>query len=186
MKTGSRISLFAKLLGGFMSITLLLLMFSLYAVNQLRSVGGYFEKAYTEAVVPLDEWSRFQINVHDINGLLNYHIAEQDLENQERIEQDLFKLIELMGESLIKLGVDTVSEDEFARIEDELEKGIDYTELDFGGEVQARLLAVLKFHWNRIVNMSQKIIEDSKSYMKEDAACPKRKTPSIPVLLFWN
>ncbi len=167
MKKKRKMSLFVKLISGFMFIALLVMMFSLYSVNRLRSVGGYFDKAYAEAVIPLEEWFRFKLSVGDIKSLLNYHIAEQDLENQDKIETEIFEKFSHTDNLLKNLGVADLPEEEVSKFEEE-EKH--HSIADFTKESKERLLMILKLHWDEIGNLLKQVIEDSKNYMKEDAA----------------
>ena len=83
------LSLSVKLIAGFAAIAAICLALSLYSINQLGTMGGYFNKAYTNAVVPMHEWADYKLAVNDIKSQLNYHVAEMDLNNQEKIQSVL-------------------------------------------------------------------------------------------------
>lgn len=166
MTGNKKMSLFIKLISGFMGIALLLLIFSLYAVNRLGSVGGYFDKAYSEAVVPLEEWSRFKLRLGDIKSLLNYHIADQELKNQEKIEAEIFETFKKGDDLLKSLGVADAAKDDSVQVE----KWGDRPIADFEKEPNEKILPILGSNWGKIRELSGNVIEDSKSYMKEDAA----------------
>ncbi|MCP4352688.1 MAG: methyl-accepting chemotaxis protein [Desulfobacterales bacterium] len=170
MKKKRKMSLFAKLISGFMFIALLVMMFSIYSVNQLGTVGGYFDKACTEAVVPLEQWFRFKLSVGDIKSLLNYHIAEQNLENQDKIETEIFEKFRYANDLLKTLEIADLSKSEITEFEKQEKQGIDHSIADFNKEPEERLLTVLKFHWHGIENLSKQVTENSRNYMKEDAS----------------
>ncbi len=155
MKEKGKLSLFVKLMSGFMSIALLLLLFSLYSVNQLRTVGGYFDKAYTKAVVPMGQWAQFKLCVSGIKSLLNCHIAEPDMEKHQKIESELVKNFDSASEILKKLGTDAIAKDEIAKI--------GHSVTDFSKESQATIKAAIMFHWNQIADISKQVTEYSPS-----------------------
>ncbi|MCP4109824.1 MAG: methyl-accepting chemotaxis protein, partial [Desulfobacteraceae bacterium] len=170
MKEKRKLSLFVKLMSGFMSIVVLLLLFALYSVTQLGTVGGYFDKAYTEAVVPMDQWAQFKLSVAGIKGMLNCHIVESDLEKYEIIESGLAEKFESASQLLEKLGTDAVSKEEIAIIDKEKKNGANHSVTDFSKESQVRLMASIIYHWNEIGNISKQVTEYSKNFMKEDAS----------------
>lgn len=170
MAENKKISLFVKLVSGFMSIALLLLVFSLYSINRLRSVGGYFDKAYTEAVLPLEEWSVFKLRLSDIKSLLNYHLAEQSYENQENIEKEIDEKFKQGTALLEKIGIAYSAKVESGKAKEEIKKEIDHSGMDFSKESDEKIIAIIGSHWSEASELADTVINDSKNYMKEDAA----------------
>jgi len=97
------LSLSVKLIGGFCLIALVVLALSVYSINRLGVLGGYFDTAYSEAVVPLEEWAQFGTEVSAIKSMLNQHQAEFDEQPMEEIEAQLLTKFETANELLEKL-----------------------------------------------------------------------------------
>lgn len=132
-----RRSIFVKLIATNMLIAMFILMFSLYSINRLKVVGGYFDKAYHQAVLPMEKWFQFKLSVANIRNILNHHINEQDLEKQKIIEQQLTDQLKIGTQVLAKTSAD---------------------------------LKTIKPLWEKIKVLSKQTMEDSRNYMKEDAA----------------
>ncbi|QTA88421.1 methyl-accepting chemotaxis protein [Desulfonema magnum] len=179
-------SLFVKLMSGFVSITLLFLLFSLYAVTQLGAVGGYFDKAYNEAVVPMEKWAQFKIRLGDIKSLLNRHISEWNLEVQQKIESELSEKFKSADELLKKLGADMLSEDEIARIEQEHKNGEDHSIGNFREESLSKIMVLVKFHHDEFKAVSGEVIEHSKNFMKEDASAILNTGAGLEIAIFMD
>ncbi|MGE0086877.1 MAG: methyl-accepting chemotaxis protein [Desulfococcaceae bacterium] len=160
-----RLSLFAKLISTFLGISFLLAMFALYAVNRLVTLGGYFDLAYVQAVVPLEDWSLFKLRAGDIQSLLNYHIAEYDGGNIKKIEADISEKFRMADEILNRLGVPEISGEKVS----EFEKKVQDPSLDYAGESDEMIMKYLRYSWHVITELSKEIMEDSRNYMKEDA-----------------
>ena len=168
MKEKRNFSIFVKLICGFMLINLLTMAFSFYAIIQLKTLGGYFDRAYTEAVVPLNNWSQFKLTIGDIRSLLNYHIAEQDLENQAVIEKDISIKFQAGDKCLKRLGVFFSKKKNDKINKDTINTDV-LSQIDFSKKSEDKILADLNIYWNKIKKISSQIISDSNNYMKEDA-----------------
>ncbi len=164
-----RLPLSFKLIGGFIVIAMICLALSLYSVNRLGALGGYFDKAYIRAVTPLERWAQFKLGVSDIKSLLNYHVAEQDLKNQEKIETDIQRKFKSTDELLKKLEMDAVAGGGIVKSKDEVNPDGEDSAIDFSKASQEKILAAIKLQWGEIGSLSKRIVEQSKNFMKEDA-----------------
>ncbi len=81
-----KLSLYGKLMASFFTIGLVLVLLAGYSVSQLRAVGGYFDKAYNQAVLPMQEWGQLKLLLGDLHGRLLLHIADTDADNMQKLE----------------------------------------------------------------------------------------------------
>ena len=164
-----RMSLFVKLVSGFGIIALIFLILSVYAVLRLETIGIYFQTAYEDAVLPLDEWSRFRMTTSTIEKFLFQHVAVEDFEKQEQIEQRIMQAFQAMSGFLDQQGVGQLSEEDIARFRREENEGIDHSQMDFSRESRESVLGVLKFHADELQKLSEEVISLSNGYLKYDA-----------------
>jgi methyl-accepting chemotaxis protein len=162
-------TLFFRLISQFMLIAALILVLSTYSLFQLRTVGGYFEKAFTEAVVPLEEWSQLKDTLSETKGLLSYHIAEPDGSRQKEIETELARKTEQAEAVLRKLNQGGSKQQGSAGGTDAAASKA-ASNLDLKAQKLEELTAQLAAHWDRFKAISQKVVANSKNFMKEDAS----------------
>ena len=158
-------SLFVKLLAAFGSIAGVLMLLSMYSIVQVATIGGYFDTAYEEAVLPLEHWAQFKLNVGDIRNLLYNHISEEDDEKVLTIETAIERVILRTSKFLRGQGVDTGS-----KSAGRFGKGARLRNGKLSATSRDELLAALQFHWTRVTTMSDLVIFQSSNFMKEEAA----------------
>jgi len=162
-------SIFIQLIGGYAAIALILVALSLYAVNRLNAVGGYFDTAYNQAVVPLEELARFKLTVWEIKSLLNAHVAQVDAEKQRAIEAELAQTFTAAEALLKQQGLEAIPREELSRVGEELPKDASYSAGDFREASRLRLLALLQVYWDKVVRISQVAVDQSNKFMVAEA-----------------
>lgn len=157
-------SLFLKLTAGFGLIGFIFLLFALYAINGQNTMGQYFNKSHAEAVIPLEEWYQLKVLSVRIQSLLHHHIAESNAEKQKNIEDETTQTFQTIDSLLKKRGLSEESATggstpTTAKENSPAQKG------SLTAEEAAFVLQI-----KELKDLSAKIINDSKSFMKEDAA----------------
>ncbi len=163
-------SLFIKLFSGFGIVALIFLLFSLYAIMRLEIIGEYFNTAYEDSVLPLDEWNHIRFVTRNIEKLLYQHIIAEDYERQEMLEHALPEDFNVLLEFLKKRGIETLSDDERVRLEQEEANHGEHSGMDFSKESVNTVLRGLQFHIDAMMRLSQEVTTLSRDYLKEDAA----------------
>ena len=165
----NKVSLFVKLMSGLLFIAVIFLFFSAYSINRLEAIAIFFNTAYEDAVLPLDDCSRFRFTVEDVEKLLYQHVASEDYEKQNRIKNDISEDLNFILEFLRNQRVNEFSE-ALAKFRHEKGDHTDHSVIDFSKEPTEHILAALKTHVDELTKLSEKVINLSNDYMKEDAA----------------
>jgi methyl-accepting chemotaxis protein len=158
-----------KLLSGFGLIVLIFLILSGYAILRLETIMEYFHKTYADAVLPLDRWYHFQLTTGTIEKLLYQHVVAENPERQKNIEQELARAFQQFFAFLEQQGVESLPEEEMRKLQQEKAEGVDHTHVNFSQESPERVLMMLIFHADELQKLSDRVIDLSSGYLKEDA-----------------
>ena len=165
-----RSSISAKLIGAFLLIAIIQLVFCLYAIRQLGTVGGYFDTAYIEAVQPRAQWYQFELAVADAKSLLNYHVAEEDPKIQEKIEKQIAEKLAEARDLLDKRGVHEVGDALHRKFNAEDAEGGVHDKYDFAKMSPKNLFNLIRHEFENLEVITNQVIESSTNFMKGDAA----------------
>ncbi len=142
---------------------------SVYAMIQIESLGGYFDNAYSEAVIPLKKWAYFKIKTGEIKELLALHTAENDLDKILKIEKNIQNCIADVQEIADQLGIKNPARSDIRKTEREHGENINHEEQDYSGISDQDLMNTVSVHLSEILKLAGRVMEQSSAFMKEEA-----------------
>ncbi len=180
-----KLSISTKLIGTFLAIAAIQLVFCLYAIRQLDTVGGFFDQAYEDAVEPHERWAEFRLIVAQTKSLLTYHVAEEDPSVQQQIEEqideklkqgaDLLACIEDYRKEHGDTHSDATHEGSHSHPQEPTDNSydtsdLDHAAIDFDKASPDWLMATLSGHHTELIGFSEQVVRSSRDYLKEEAA----------------
>lgn len=131
-------------------------------------MGEYFNIVHDEAVIPLEEWYQLKVLSVRVQSLLQQHISESDAAKLKAIEDETTKTFQAIESLLKNRGVSAEALKGAATSAGNMESSSAARDGQVGSissEVAAFVGQIIE-----LKNLSAKVISDSKSFMKEEAA----------------
>ena len=165
-----RMSVFQKLLIYAVLSSLIVISLSIYTTKSLKLMEKHLENTYHNSLKPLEEWGQFGLSISKIKTLFNNHLVAMDIKKMDEIEKQInfqlesaariFKNIKISKSEIQKLLTERKMHDH----------EVDHACIDLSLETEERVFALMKYHFDLLINIKNTGINYSKNLKKEDAA----------------